>query len=100
MDANRRSSLQARCTMTIAQKTARKKTKTIELCAWIREIFEREGSPLDLPTIEFHLKAKLKSLGQSLDDLDTFDVRDAIAWLVRTGSAEYLLGSEVRWIGS
>jgi K+/H+ antiporter YhaU regulatory subunit KhtT len=100
MDANRPSSLQRRCTMTIAEKTAKKQSQIVEICDWIREIFESQGSPLDLSTIEFHLKAKLKALGRDLDELDTFDVRDAIVRLVRRGEAQYSFGSEVCWTGS
>jgi hypothetical protein len=78
--------------MTHAEKEARRKRWIAELRGRVRGILEREGRPLNLPTIEHYLNAEdLERDGEVGHLMNTFDVRDAIAELIEAGEAEYTL---------
>jgi hypothetical protein len=98
MDALDRAQLEPGRNMTIAEKTARKNSMIEVLSERICKILAERGEPADLATIKFLLQDEQRGNGDSVSELDTFDVRDAIARLVRLGLAEYSFGSEVRLI--
>ncbi len=84
--------------MTVAQKTERKKRRIQELCDLIKRVFTDSDEALDLPTIEYRLKALPADEHQAADELDTFEVRDAVSRLERTRQAELTPAGEVRLV--
>lgn len=82
--------------MTIAQKTARHEERLEDLQEQIKEILGQNDRPLSLPEIEFLLqKARYEREG-TVEALDTFEVRDAIARLRRAGSIQETVGRAVQ----
>jgi hypothetical protein len=87
--------------MTIGEKIARRKQRLTDLRGQIRVILKQQGKPLSLPEIEFYLKAERMGRGEPIgaEELDTFDVRDAVSELIDAREAEYLPGREIRLLG-
>jgi hypothetical protein len=98
MEVKQGSASRVRTSSSIAEQEQRRRTRIGQLCQRIQKILQVQESPQDLASIEFFLKAEQRDRGERIESLDTFDVRDAVSDLVRTGVAEYSFGSEVRLV--
>jgi len=98
MDVKKGNASRAKASTSIAEQAERRRTRIGELCERIQRILEVNNSPQDLAAIEFFLKADQRDRGERIESLDTFEVRDAVSELVRTGVAEFSFGSELRLV--
>ncbi len=96
MDVKKGNASRVKSSTSIAEQAERRRARIGQLCEQIQKILKTQASPQDLAAIEFFLKAEQRDRGERIESLDTFDVRDAVSELVRTGVAEYSFGSEVR----
>jgi hypothetical protein len=96
MDVKKGNASRVKASISIAEQAERRRSRIGDLCERIQRILQANESPQDLAAIEFLLKAEQRDRGERIESLDTFDVRDAVSELVRTGVAEYSFGSEVR----
>lgn len=71
--------------MTIAEKTARRTARIKELRNRIKGVLTGQPDGLDLTSIEFYLKAQQIQNQDNADELDTFQVRDAVSSMERSG---------------
>jgi hypothetical protein len=96
MDVKKGNSGRAKTSTSIAEQAERRRTRIGALCERIQKILQVHEGPHDLAAIEFFLKVEQRDRGERIESLDTFEVRDAVSELVRTGVVEYTFGSEVR----
>jgi hypothetical protein len=98
MDGTKESATRARSSTSIAEQKERRRARIGDLRERIQKILLVHESLQDLATIEFFLKVEQWDRGERIESLDTFDVRDAVSELVRSGVAEYAFGSELRLV--
>jgi hypothetical protein len=98
MDVKKGNASRAKPSTSIAEQAERRRARIGRLCEQIQKILQAHDNPQDLAAIEFFLKAEQRDRGERIESLDTFDVRDAVSELLRTGIAEYSFGSEVRLV--
>jgi len=98
MDVRKGNASRVKTSTSIAEQAERRRARIGELCERIHKILQVQQSPQDLAAIEFFLNSEQRERGERIESLDTFDVRDAVSELVRTGVAEYSFGSEVRLV--
>lgn len=96
MDVKEGNASRVRSSTSIAEQAERRRARIGDLCERIQKILQVHESPQDLAALEFFLKAEQRDRGERIESLDTFDVRDAVSELMRSGVAEYSFGSEVR----
>jgi hypothetical protein len=93
MDVKKGNAGRAKTNTSIAEQAERRRTRIGALCERIQKILQEHEGPQDLAAIEFFLKAEQRDRGERIESLDTFEVRDAVSELVRTGVAEYIWGA-------
>ncbi len=98
MDVKKGNASRVKTSTSIAEQAERRRARIGELCERIHKILQVHENPQDLAAIEFFLNSEQRDRGERIESLDTFDVRDAVSELVRTGVAEYSFGSEVRLV--
>jgi len=98
MEVKKGNATRVKTSSSIAEQAERRRVRIGELCERIHKILQVHQNPQDLAAIEFFLKVEQWDRGERIESLDTFDVRDAVFDLVRTGVAEYSFGSEVRLV--
>lgn len=98
MDVKEGNASRVRATTSMAAQAERRRARIGDLCERIQKILQVHEGPLDLAAIEFFLKVEQWDRGGRIESLDTFDVRDAVSELVRTGVVAYAFGSEVRLV--
>jgi hypothetical protein len=84
--------------MTIAQKTSLREKRVEDLQGQIRAILGEHHRPLSLPEIEFFLQKARYDCEGTIEALNTFEVRDAIARLRRAGVIEETVGRDVQLV--
>ncbi len=95
MDVNCLSSLEPRCNMTIAEKTARRPEFLAELRDRIRNVLIAHSEPMSLSMIEAYLNKESLDQGGRPGIQNTFDVRDAVAELIEDGEAAFTVGRKI-----
>ncbi len=101
MDALEFGSTERGYAMTVAERSAQKRDQIQKLGERIRTILTQGGGPLDLPEIESRLSQQRRNeTPPPSDSLNTFDVRDAVYFLVRRGEASYTTAGEIQRVES
>jgi hypothetical protein len=99
MDAHGFGSHRWRNNMTLAQINKEREDLLSRLRPQIKTILRSRPGPMSLPTIEFCLRQEAVDRGQPQPDVNTFDVRDAVAEMIDNREAEFTISREVRLIG-
>ncbi len=95
MDAASSGSLDARCNMTIAEKTTHRTEFLRDLRSQIRDILLESSAPMSLSTIEAYLNHR-SLMQRGIPGIEnTFDVRDAVSELVEEGEAQFTIGRKI-----